>query len=399
MNKQELENAYSKLITDGSFDRLSMELKKPNIFKIMGAESQELKHSNFLSWLLDPNETHGFGDLFLSRFLTDILVDERSEVPVIKVSSIDLKHVEVRREWRNIDLLIVTKEFVVSIENKIWAKESNSQLSEYRNTVESNFPDRKKVFVFLTPYGDEASLNDVYINLDYSRVIISLETIIVNRKEELGPSVLLYLEDYLSTLKRTLMGNDKANDWAAELYNNHKDLFDFVWDNKPDFLSDFGKILSDKLAERNWKIGSKNKGYVRFYTPEIHDLILYYKEANGWPDKEGFLFEFDFHTTKKLNFKTVITPPKGYHRYNDKMVEIFKTMDGIQKSVGKLWKCYYLKQISIDIEKAVNDWPDKEAFLDRFIDEVSEIVIKVVDKMNENRTELLTIIKDFQKQS
>ncbi len=40
-----------------------------NIFVALGITQQEIRHSNFLGWLLDPNETHGFGNAFLIRFL------------------------------------------------------------------------------------------------------------------------------------------------------------------------------------------------------------------------------------------------------------------------------------------------------------------------------------------
>jgi hypothetical protein len=37
----------------------------------------EIRHSNFLAWLLNPNESHGIGDLFLTQFLRDIVLDEK----------------------------------------------------------------------------------------------------------------------------------------------------------------------------------------------------------------------------------------------------------------------------------------------------------------------------------
>jgi len=40
-----------------------------NIFVALDIKDNELKHSVFLSWLLDPSETHGLGDYFLKIFL------------------------------------------------------------------------------------------------------------------------------------------------------------------------------------------------------------------------------------------------------------------------------------------------------------------------------------------
>src|SRR5215212_7785715 len=40
-----------------------------NVFEAMGAVNQEVRHSDFLRFLLDPNASHGLGDLFARRFL------------------------------------------------------------------------------------------------------------------------------------------------------------------------------------------------------------------------------------------------------------------------------------------------------------------------------------------
>lgn len=40
-----------------------------NIFDALRATRDELKHSNFLAWLLDPAESHGQGPLFLKVVL------------------------------------------------------------------------------------------------------------------------------------------------------------------------------------------------------------------------------------------------------------------------------------------------------------------------------------------
>ena len=40
-----------------------------NVFDCLGLTSSELAHSNFLRFLLDPNEQHGQADIFLRTFL------------------------------------------------------------------------------------------------------------------------------------------------------------------------------------------------------------------------------------------------------------------------------------------------------------------------------------------
>ena len=64
MNINEVKTKYGQLIKDINFDRLDLELKNPNIFQILKISNTEIRHSNFLSWLLDPSQSHKIGDIF-----------------------------------------------------------------------------------------------------------------------------------------------------------------------------------------------------------------------------------------------------------------------------------------------------------------------------------------------
>ena len=42
---------------------------KFNLFDVLKVSRKEIRHSNMLGWLMDPNENHGFGDAFLRGIL------------------------------------------------------------------------------------------------------------------------------------------------------------------------------------------------------------------------------------------------------------------------------------------------------------------------------------------
>lgn len=44
------------------------ENKEFNIFKILKLDKYEIRHSNFLAWLLNPKESHNLGDKFFKQF-------------------------------------------------------------------------------------------------------------------------------------------------------------------------------------------------------------------------------------------------------------------------------------------------------------------------------------------
>ena len=135
-----------------------------NIFDALNIWKRDVKHSDFLAWLLDPNESHGQGGLFLRAILMDLFKTARENGFVCPVSPIELdgeelRGVEIRREWRNIDLLIRCQQpsFVVAIENKIHSHEHGNQLTCYRQTIEAEYSTVPSMYVFLTIEGDESS--------------------------------------------------------------------------------------------------------------------------------------------------------------------------------------------------------------------------------------------------
>src|SRR5262249_37928594 len=137
-----------------------------NIFDALRIVDREVKHSDFLAWLLDPNESHAQGGLFLRAILMDLFKKARENgfkppVSPVELDGEELRGVEVRREWRNIDLLIRCHEpsFVIAIENKIKSGEHSDQLDRYREIVSTDFAGVAGMYVFLTVEGDEPSEN------------------------------------------------------------------------------------------------------------------------------------------------------------------------------------------------------------------------------------------------
>ena len=72
MEISKLNNLYDGLLKDENFDRLDLGLQNPNIFQILRISKTEIRHSNFLAWLLDANQSHKLGDIFLKRFLRQV---------------------------------------------------------------------------------------------------------------------------------------------------------------------------------------------------------------------------------------------------------------------------------------------------------------------------------------
>src|SRR5215211_3487506 len=106
---QEKRRLAEFLVGNSELEELSARLSQFNILRVLRIEQAEIRHSNVLGWLLDPRESHGLGDTFVRRFISTLLLDNEQAdfgLSAATVELIDLIDVEVRREWRNIDLLV-----------------------------------------------------------------------------------------------------------------------------------------------------------------------------------------------------------------------------------------------------------------------------------------------------
>lgn len=89
----------------------------------------------------------------------------------------DLYSFRVLREWRNIDILLISDEekVAITIENKVGSHEHSNQLNRYREIVQKEFPEYDAKFIFLTPEGETPSDEENWEIFTYNDVVEILE--------------------------------------------------------------------------------------------------------------------------------------------------------------------------------------------------------------------------------
>lgn len=207
-----------------------------NIFDALSIARVEIRHSNYLAWLLTPGESHGQGELFLKALLMDVLRKARQQgvtppVSPVDLDGADLQGVEIRREWRNIDLLLTCDEpnFAIAIENKIDSGEHSNQLQRYEDTIAVELPKARRLFVFLTPEGDEASDPD-WVTYSYA----DLHQVFTRTRKAnagaIGSDVAVFLDHYLSLIGNRFMENEDIDKLCRQIYSNHRRALDLIWE-------------------------------------------------------------------------------------------------------------------------------------------------------------------------
>ena len=127
------------VISDPDFLELERLLNRFCPFEATGIVRTEIRHSNFLAYILDPLRPHGFGERVLRSVLREVAksADTMQGISALDLHLIDLDGAEVRREWRSIDLLIVlpADKAVFAFELKIDSSQHSNQLKRYREAI------------------------------------------------------------------------------------------------------------------------------------------------------------------------------------------------------------------------------------------------------------------------
>ena len=299
--EQEEDNAKSLknfLLDIECLDPLSEWTSKFNLFDILKITRTEIRHSNMLSWLLSPNENHGLGDSIIRGFIQYVVTSFSEEADVFDTLLMDCHDFIIQREWNNVDVLAVSKDekFVLCIENKIDTTEHDNQLNRYRKIVEDTYSSYKKMYIFLSPEGTDASDPEYWCSMSYQDVLNIIEN--ARKKVKLLPDVALLIDNYTETIRRDIVGDDNLTRICAEIYAKHQKALDLIFENKPDRTSDLGDLI------KTWAVSKTEKGeievvlekctktYIRFKTDYISRLMPDTEEPDsGWNTKNHYFYE------------------------------------------------------------------------------------------------------------
>lgn len=119
-----------------------------NLFSVLRNDSDEVRlHSRFLAEILNPKGSHGFDAQFLAGFLE--LIGIEGKLP-------DQSNASVLTEYKNIDILIRSGSTAIIIENKIYARDQDNQLTRYYESIQAEGIE-DVYLVYLTLKGEQPS--------------------------------------------------------------------------------------------------------------------------------------------------------------------------------------------------------------------------------------------------
>ena len=245
---------------DEAYQSLRHKFSYPNIFLVLDNANYEIRHSNFLKWLLDPNEIHGHGDLFLVEFLQRVgcKFDDTSKV-------------QLAREYHGIDLLILDESVAIAIENKTKTQDSVGQLEKYRELMKKDFPKHQHHYIYWTVKGEapldakEATHWKTYSHLDFVGVLARGSDQLQNTKAK------SYIQDYVEALQLNLLPESDYTTLGKALVARHRKEFGEVFLAVSDRNPKKSTVGFDAPDVATLRFLARNSSFVKgkgFFSPE-----------------------------------------------------------------------------------------------------------------------------------
>ena len=226
----------NKLLAKKEFLQLGEKLNRFNVFEATDMGRREIKHTKFLSYLLDPNESHGIGEFFIKNFVTRVsnIGTHESLQKFPGILDLDFSFAEIKAESKlkngSLDIFIKIPsrrggdgyELIIAVENKLEATQNTDQLEKYSEGLTKVFGDIdpkniKLLKIFLTLY-EEKPDDDSWIAITYRDTILPAVSSTIEFLEETGSDHLkAILNDYHELLVDDEDGEKVEDGWAAVL--------------------------------------------------------------------------------------------------------------------------------------------------------------------------------------
>lgn len=319
------EAALNAFLADiGCLDKLAEWTDKFNLFDVLKISRAEIRHSNVLAWLLDPNESHGLGDSVLRGFV---------QYADPEISLAGCSGFSIYREWHNIDILAVSpgERFLLCIENKIDTGEHDDQLNRYRRLIEEDYPDYTKRYIYLSPEDDESSDPEHWCSMGYRDVL----DIVGKARDgaDMAPGAALLIDNYIDTVRRDIVGDEELTRVCAEIYAKHQRALDLIFENRPNLSSMVAEMIQRWMEEktRDGEMeyipeSSTRKNY-RFKTKLLSSLLPDVENIlSSWKTPNFYFYELRNMDGKELFIQLSIDTkgmPEAQKEISDRICEHF----------------------------------------------------------------------------
>ncbi len=378
--------ALNKLLLDNSLleeleEKINM---KPNIFSILRLTDVEIRHSNFLAWLLNPRENHGLGGSFLEAVIKWYVKEYVEANEAIKLLLANYSNFRIERETDSIDLSLISDKdkIVFAIENKIHSGVNGNQLVTYPEKIKKRYRGYTNYFIFLTLDGSEPpEMQETWLPMSYSVIIEILENLL--EKNTLNNEVELIIKNYIEAIRSVIeVENPEIKELCMKIYERHKQAIDLIIDNVPLEKQQLAEDLHNWIMEEwskkiNFK-NPKNHKWFEFWTDNMDQMM---PRKNGNMPYEYYIVVDQFYCKIALVLLSDgITDTDNYELVKKMDLKIKKrSPEKVKGQNGKKWGSYIFQSWTVDYSK-VDDF-SYEDYSDKMKSDIEEILFKKIPEL------------------
>ena len=398
LENESVQRALKKFLLDkAKLEQIGRHFSKNNIFSILKMDNTEIRHSNFLAWILDPSQNPKLANAFLHKIFAYVAENSAEDVDTESVEFLRLLNADLRsarisvfREKEHTDILLVSEkqpQFLLCIENKVNSKQRKGQLPEYRKKILKewkNIPKERCYCLFLTK-NDEIPEDNKWIPIHYDDLACMLDEIVDSI--QLDGDVKNIVKQYVETLRKNDMANDEElQKIATEIYKEHKEALEYIMKFADNDESRIFRNVVLKWAEENKKVFTRDKktGASILFTTKDLDALLSSGMHNDDTSKWWAYFAID---RRNLNKITLVL-----HRKEGFKEDVLTKLDKVHKKIAnknenwewcsKLSVQWSSKDSLLNNEMLRQDYLDKSV-LDSFFDKISKSLDSLTKELKE----------------
>ncbi len=235
MDEMTRDKVLDKLAGDSGFLRYHAEYVKRqefNAFDVLRYAEYEIRHSNVLAWLLDPNGTHGIGRAFLEWFLGQARLPGRLPEKIVRGDGGQTARVERERYYVDVVIFLESDQgrHIVAIENKPeWASpEHYAQVRAHLERLRPKYSGHDIHCVLLSTSREGIDGEDAIAHVSWRDVGAQIET--MHDADAFGQEeVAAFIRQYLVAVGRLIGPEDSDADYFRKLLDDHHSLLKHMY--------------------------------------------------------------------------------------------------------------------------------------------------------------------------
>jgi hypothetical protein len=222
----------------GEFERVHSLFSRFNLFEAVNMARQEIRHSRFLAYLLEPSQSHGLDDRFL-RAVIMAAADNHADLRVSKlhlaIADYSNARVYCERDHFDISVEVPDLELLFVIENKIGSDEHEDQLKGYREKAKALYPKHLFFGCFLTAEGYDGD-DAEWARLSYTDIARALKKL--SPDGALRPDVKMAIDHYVELIEKRIMPSKELIEACRQLYRQHRTALDLIYEHGVESMLD-----------------------------------------------------------------------------------------------------------------------------------------------------------------